>query len=221
MRVILAGGGRVAFFLARSLRTHGHQVVVCDGDETTCADFASRLGVEARVCDPTSPEGLEDAEAGSADTLIAVSRDDARNLVTCQLALVRFSVPRVVALVNDPENEALFRAVGVESVFSPARVMASLLEQHAGLDGVIALAPAAGGKVLLSEVKIGDGAAAAGKRLRDLALPPGSLAGCILRGGGAFVPNGDSEIAAGDRVVVIAVAEAHERAVAALASARA
>lgn len=220
MRVVLAGGGRLAYFLGRSLREHRHDVVVCDPDAASCAALAERLGVEARIGDPTTPEALEDAETGSADVVLAVTGDDARNLVVCQLARVRFAVPRVVALVHDPENEPLFRAVGVESVFSPTRVMASLIEQHAGLDAVIGLVPAAGGRVLLSEVRIDAGSAAAGRPLRDAGLPQGALVGCVVRGGEAFVPHGDSALEAGDRVVVISVASTHERAVAALAAGR-
>ncbi len=217
MRAVLAGGGRLAYFLGRSLREHGHDVVVVDADAAAGEGLARRLGVEVRVGDPTTPEALEDAAAGSADVVLAVTDDDARNLVVCQLARVRFAVPRVLSLVHDPENEPLFRALGVEAAVSPTRIVASLIEQHAGLDAVVALAPAAGGRVILSEVRIDDGAPSAGKALRDLRLPQGTLVGCVVRGGDAFVPNGDSVLRAGDRVVVLSVAASHERAVKALA----
>jgi trk system potassium uptake protein TrkA len=217
MRVVLAGGGRLAYFVGRALRDHGHQVVVVDADAADCASLARRLGVETRVGDPTTPEGLEDAAAGSADVVLAVTPDDARNLVVCQLARVRFAVPRVLSLVHDPENEPLFRALGVEAAISPTRVMASLIEQHAGLDAVIGLVPAAGGRVVLSEVRLDAGAPAVGRKLRDLGLPQGALVGCVVRDGDAFVPNGDSDLRAGDRVVVISVAAVNERAVKALA----
>ena len=105
-------------------------------------------------------------------------------------------------------------------MFSPTRVMASLIEQHAGLDAVIGLVPAAGGRVLLSEVRIDAGSAAVGRPLREAGLPQGALVGCVVRGGEAFVPHGDSVLGAGDRVVVISVASTHERAVAALAPSR-
>jgi trk system potassium uptake protein TrkA len=220
MRVVVAGGGRLAYFLGRSLREHRHEVVVCDADGATCADLAQRLGVEVRVGDPTTPETLEDAGTGSADVVLAVTGEDARNLVVCQLARVRFTVPRVLALVHDPENEPLFRTLGVEAAFSPTRVMASLIEQHAGLDAVVGLVPAAGGRVILSEVRLDAGAPAVGRRLRELGLPQGALVGCVVRDGEAFVPHGDSELRAGDRVVVISVAATNERAVATLAARR-
>lgn len=218
MRVVLAGAGRLPYFLGRSLRSHGHHVTVVAPEAGAAEDLARRLGVEAICGDPTAPEALEDAGAGSADVVLAVTADDARNLVVCQLARIRFAVPRVLALVHDPENEELFRALGVEAVFSPTRVMASLIEQHAGLDAVVGLAPAAGGRILLSEVRIDAASPASGVALSALRLPQGALVGCVLRDGEAFVPHGATELRAGDRVVVLSVAAAHESAVAALAA---
>ena len=45
--------------------------------------------------------------------------------------------------------------------------------------------------------------AAAGRAVKDLGLPDGSLVISILREGGGFVPTGDSVIESGDEVLVV------------------
>ena len=216
MRLVIAGVGRLTYFLGRALEASGHDLVVVGKEREICERLARRLRGTVVVGDPTRAEPLEEAGAGSADQLLAVTWKDHENLVTCQLARLRFHVPRVLAIVNDPDNEEVFRALGVEVAFSPIRVLASLIEQRAGLDAVVALAPAAGGKVLLADVRIDAGAAADGRTLKGLGLPQGALVGCVVRGEDAFVPHGDTELRAGDRVVVIGATDVHERAVRAL-----
>ena len=213
MRLLIAGVRRLTYFLARPLVEARHDVTVIGPDRAQCEALARRLRVEVIVGDPTSPDALEDAGAGSSDQILAVSPHDEQNLVVCQMARVRFHVPRALAIVNDPENEEVFRALGVDVAFSPSRVLASLIEQTAGLDAVVRLAPAAGGKVLVAEVLVAPGSAADGRALRDLGMPQGALAGCVVRDGEASVPHGETTLRAGDRVVVLGVAGAHVRAV--------
>jgi trk system potassium uptake protein len=213
VRLVIAGVGRLTYFLARALEARGHEVVIVGTDRAICERLARRLKATVVVGDPTTPEPLEEAGAGSADQLLAVTWSDHENLVTCQLARLRFQVPRILAIVNDPDSEEVFRALGVEVAFSPIRVLASLIEQRADLDAVISLAPAAGGKVLLADVRLDPGAAAVGKSLRELRLPQGALVGCVVRGEEAFVPHGETDLRAGDRVLVLGTKDVHERAV--------
>lgn len=220
MRLLVAGSGRLLYFLGRTLCERGHAVLLVCPDRAEGETLARRVRAEVVVGDATSPAILEDAGAGSADQVLAVSPRDEQNLVVCQLARVRFRVPRVLAIVNDPESEEVFRTLGVEVAFSPIRVLASLIEQTAGLDAVVRLAPAAGGKVLLAELRLDAGAAAAGRALRDLGMPQGALVGCVVRDGDAFVPHGETVLREGDRVVVLGAAGVHERAVRLLASRR-
>ena len=213
MRLVIAGTDRLTYFLGRTLADRGHHITVVGPARAACEDLARRLDAQAIVGDPTRPEVLEDAGTGSADQVLAVTSEDPQNLVVCQLARMRFRVPRALAMVNDPDNEAVFKALGVEVAFSPIRVLASLIEQSAGLDDVIRLTPAAGGKVLLADVLVSPRSAAAGRPLCEIGMPQGALLGCVVRGGEAFVPHGETVLQPGDRAVVLGLAGVHERAV--------
>ena len=59
---------------------------------------------------------LKQAKTNEADKFIAVTRDDNVNLAIAQIAQVVFKVPFVMARVNDPQREAIFREFGIHTV---------------------------------------------------------------------------------------------------------
>ena len=64
---------------------------------------------------------MEEAGAERADAIVAVTGDDEDNLVICQMAKMQFSVPRTIARVNDPRNEALFHRFGIDATVTRPR----------------------------------------------------------------------------------------------------
>src|SRR5207253_11067487 len=77
-------------------------------------------------------EGRAQMEAGCsrADALIAVTGDDAKNLVICQLAKIRCRTPRVIARVNNAKNEIVFKTLGIDETISSTRVLMNVIEQE-------------------------------------------------------------------------------------------
>ena len=59
----------------------------------------------------------------------------------------------------------------------------------------------------MREVVIGKDSPAVGKRVKDIRLPREVLLGTIVRGGGLIVPDGNTVIEEGDRVMVIGVSQ--------------
>jgi len=208
MRLVIVEGGPLAGQLAQALSArHQMDIVAVSRDADLCRQLVERLGLRAIHGDGTDPDVLDDAEAGAADELIAMAPTDHDNLVVCQLAIKRFLVPRCIALVNDPINVEVFRRLGIEGAFSPVGVLARMIEQRAAFEDVVGLAPVVGGQVHLTEVAVRPGAPAEGRRVCDLGLPTGTLLGYVLREDKAFVPYGDSVIAAGDRLLLITLAD--------------
>jgi trk system potassium uptake protein len=112
MKVIVVGGAGLPEQVAAALRDAGDEVTVID----------------AAGGDPLVPATLEAAGALKADVLAAITPSDEDNLVISLLAKRRFDVPRVVAQVNDPQNEALFDASwGVDALVSPATTIVSII----------------------------------------------------------------------------------------------
>ena len=158
--------------------------------------------------DGSDPNILEESGAHGTDAVLAVTPNDQDNLAVCQLASMEYGVPRTVALVNDPDNEAVFQKLGV-SAFSTTRAIASMIEQRTALDEITNLIPVGEGKVNITEIKLPANSPVLGKTLRDLSLPPDSLVAVVLRNGDAIVPRGDTTLQTGDRVVLITLPSNH------------
>ena len=101
-------------------------------------------------------EGTHLAEAGAnrASIVAAVTGDDDDNLVVCQMAKHHFDVPRTIARVNNPRNEALFRHLGVDEIISPTRMVLAAIEQDIPVHELLHLAQLEGGELELIEAQI-------------------------------------------------------------------
>jgi len=204
--IILVGGGKLVYFLTRLFVSKGYSVTIITRDGEESVSMARRIRATVVLGDGSDPRVLEDAEASRADALLAVTPHDHANLVICQIASLRFRVPRVLALANDPDNEELFASLGV-AAFSPTRIIASLIEQRTAFEEITNLIPVGEGRVTVTELLPAPSAKVCGKALRDLHLPGNSLVGYILRDGSPLVPRGDTVLAAGDRIILIALPE--------------
>lgn len=211
MKAILVGGGRPLYFLAQTFLAKGHVVTIINSEAEECARLAGRLAATVVHGDGSDLRFLEEAGARTADLVLAATPSDPDNLVACQLAKSRFAVPRVVALVNDPDNQDVFQALGVEAI-STSLTIASLLEQRAALDQVTNLIPAGDGRVTISEVVLSDDVPLGGKAIGKADFPRDALIAVVIRGAETIIPKGDTSLAHGDRIVLVALAGARDRA---------
>jgi trk system potassium uptake protein TrkA len=154
-------------------------------------------------------EGRAQMEAGCtrADALIAVTGDDAKNLVICQLAKLQCKTPRVIARVNNPKNEIVFKTLGIDETISSTRVLMSVIEQELPAGGFMPLMPLAGSDNEMIEAEIAPGAPPAGKNISALRLPAGALVGGIIRRGKLLHADDDTRLEVGDRVLVFAATD--------------
>lgn len=207
MRVVIVGGGKAAYFVAKRFLTKNFHVTLITTDALEAQAFAMDLKARVLHGDGTTPLLLRDAEVARADALITLMPRDEDNLVTCLVAQRLFAVPQVIALVNDPGNTELFRRVGVTGTFSTAELVTRLIEEQTGSAGLMALLPLAGGRAQVTEVVIPPGAPADGKAVQDLDLPEGALIAMVIRDERVSVPGGSVVLRAGDRLLLVSQPE--------------
>jgi len=200
--VLVAGGGEVGFHLAKALIEATHEVMVIESDRRRAQWIEEQLG--SVVLNAPADEGRYQLEAGCrrADAILAVTGDDAKNLVICQLARHNSPDARVIARVNDPKNEIVFKALGIDETVSSTRVLMNVIEQELPTSGFLPLMPLTGSHLELIEAEIAPGTPAVGRSVRSLKLPEGALIGGIVRGGKVLPAVGEAVLAVGDRVIV-------------------
>ena len=114
-----------------------------------------------------------------ADIVAAVTGDDEDNLVICQMAKHHFDVPRTIARVNNPKNEALFSHLGVDEIISPTRMILGSIEQDIPVHELLHLGTLGGSDLELIEAPLLHGSPAIGRSAQRPVHPGGLFA---LRG---------------------------------------
>ena len=130
MNVIVIGGGKVGFYLCKTLLEHGHQPLIIEKNKHACEYASNQLDIPTINADGSTIEALKTANAPKADALIAVTGLDQDNLISCQLAKKIFHVPKTVARVNNPKNAAVMKQLGVDIPISSTDNIARLLERE-------------------------------------------------------------------------------------------
>jgi len=200
---VIAGGGEVGFHLAKALLESSHEVMLLESDRRRAQVIEEQLG--SIVLNAPADEGRYQLEAGCqrADAVIAVTGQDAVNLIVCQLAKWQCNVPRVIARVNDPKNEIVFKALGIDETISSTRVIMNVIEQELPSGGFMPLMPLTGSHLELIEAEIAAGTPAAGRAIGSLGLPDGAAVGGIVRKGSVVHADDDAKLQVGDRIVVL------------------
>jgi trk system potassium uptake protein TrkA len=216
MKILVVGGAKTVYFLARAFLSKGHEVVVVNRDEGECRWLARRLNATIVRGDGSDPAILEDAGALGCDAVLAVTPNDHDNFVICRLADRHFQVPMTLAVVSDPDNEQVFSQLGVKSVVSVTRLVTTLIEERAGFEEVMSFTSVGEGRVNITEIVLTEDSPFAGMTLREAPLPADSLIACVVRGGEAIIPHGDTRVSVGDRVVLVTLPGSHGPAVKAI-----
>lgn len=209
MKIIVVGGARIVYFLCRTFISKGHQVVLVNRDREECSRLARRLKATVVYGDGSDPQVLAEAGAEGADAVLAVTPNDEDNLVICEIATRRFHVPRTLALVNDPDNEEVFKELSDTTAFSTTHILANLIEQRAGFEEITNLLPVGEGKINVTEVTLRADAPVVEKALKDIPLPENALITGILRNGEVIIPRGATVLHAGDRLILMTLPANH------------
>jgi trk system potassium uptake protein len=207
MYIIIVGGGKVGYYLAKTLAPEKHSIVLIESDFDLCEKIAFELidlGIHLIHGDGTDINYLKDAEIEKADMLIAVTGHDQNNLVACQLAKNYFGVLRTIARVNNPKNINVFKHLGVDSVVSSTAHIADIIEQEVDWVCINRMLSQKVGDVRIREFLVSEGSAAAGKIIADMNLPKGTILISIIREKEVIIPNGKTHVLAGDSIITLA-----------------
>jgi trk system potassium uptake protein TrkA len=207
MRVIIIGGSKTVYFLARQFVRRKYHVTVVNRDPNRSREIAQQTKATVVLGEGTDVSRLEEAGARQADVLLALTNHDQDNLIACQIGQKRFNIPRTIALVNDPDNEIVFKRLGVTVAFSSTRIIGSILDQETDFEDVMSLIPLAQGRVNVSEIRLAEDSPAIGKSLTELPLSENSLVACIIRGGEVIIPRGSTELQLNDHLLLISQPE--------------
>lgn len=201
MYIVIAGGGKVGYYLVKTLQQYKHKISVIERQKDLCEKIANELNVCAVNGDGTDIEHLTECMVNAADIFIAVTGKDEDNLIACQLAKRNFGVRRTIARVNNPKNITVFEKLGVDIAVSSTSIIADLIEQEVDFTGMKTLIKLKGGKVALSEMKVTETSPVRNKMLKQIEIPKDCVLISVIREDAVIIPNGDTVLMDGDYII--------------------
>jgi trk system potassium uptake protein TrkA len=211
MYIIVVGGGRVGYYLTKALLGEGHEVLLVEKNAAVCETISDELGSICIRGDGCEAVILAEAGTDRADMLIAVTGDDEDNLVACQVAKHKFNVPRTIGRIRNPQNETIFKKLGIDVTVSSTNVILEHIEEKLPTHPLTHLLAIEDRGLEIVEVKIPPDSATVGKLVKELSLPPGSILSLIIRKASKpVVPTASTVIEAGDQIIAVTPPELEE-----------
>ncbi len=208
-RVIIVGGGNVGLRVAQALengQTRMRAKVI--ERNRACAENAADVLERTVVLhgDGLDMDLMEEANLQSTDALLAVTDDDKTNLLACARAKAA-GCPMVVALINDPSLTTLKETLGIDVFINPRATTVSSILRHIRHGRVRSVYSVGDAEAEVIEAQVMSTSPIAGKRIRDIDFPAGTLIGSIKKGEDILRPSGNTKIEEGDLVVIFALSD--------------
>ncbi len=213
MKVVICGAGQVGFGIAERLAAENNDVSIIDQKPELVQRISDVLDVRGFIGHGAHPDVMEQAGAGEADMLIAVTFSDEVNMVACQVAHSLFGIPTKIARVRsqtylDPKWNDLFlsKNLPIDVIISPENEVSEMVLSRLRLPGAFETATFGDGKIIAVGISCGEDCPVIDTPLKQLTelfpdLPAVVVA--VIRDGNLFVPCSDDQILAGDDVYVI------------------
>jgi len=211
MYIIVIGGGKVGYYLATALLDQGHEILVVEKDPAQTQLIIDRLGSVCVRGDGCEVSTLTDAGTGRAEMFIAVTGDDEDNLVACQVAKHKFNVPRTVARINNPNNETIFKELGIDVAVSSTNIILESITEEVPTHSLTHLMDIRDKGLEIVELKIPADAKTVGKEIKELSIPPESRLFLIIpKQEKPRVPTASTVIQAEDQIIAVTTPESEE-----------
>ena len=203
MKITVIGGGKVGYYIVKTMLEHGHEPTVIERDKSICKRIATELDIPVFCGDCTNLEILKHADIGSTEVVICVTGTDEANLVACQLAKKYFNVPKTIAKVNNPKNVDILQRLGVDHVIDSTNSFVSLIEREVEFSRMKQLIALNNGTAAICEIQLPEGYVLDGTPLMKLKSSALFNIVSITRGNSLIIPRGQSELRSGDKLMVI------------------
>lgn len=206
--VMILGGGRIGYYLAKILETKKMGVKIIEKDLQRCRELSKKLDSTLVLHgDGSDIDLLKEEGAGEVDAFVALTEDDKLNLLVSLLAK-HLGVKKTIAQIRRSDYVPLMERIGIDVAVSPRLLTASAILKFIRKGRIISISLINGDKAEMIELVVPDKSKIVNKHLRDLSFPEGAIIGSIYRGDDVFIPSGNDYIVPGDRVVVFALPKA-------------
>jgi len=208
--IMILGGSRTSYYLAKRLTYSGCSVTIIERDRKICEELCEALPKAVIInADGAQQETLLQEGLHSLDAFVSLTGIDEENILIASFAQSQ-NVPTVIAKVNRDELIPLSEHWGLDCIVSPKRLISDVLVQYARAlqnsadSSVETLYKLMDDKVEALEFTVKADSKMINIPFRDLKTKPNTLIAGILRDRKSIIPSGEDMLLPGDKVVVFA-----------------
>lgn len=208
-KVMILGGSTIGEMVAKSLSSRISNVKVIESDRARCLALSENTDDNVTVAfgDGRNSDFLLEENISDYDAFVAVTENDEENVLACIVAK-RFGVPRTIAEVENVEYIRLAEEMGVDAVINKKLITVSKILKLTLSSKVRSIKYMNGTEAEVLEYITAPDSLITQDTLTNIGFPKNAIVGGVIRGSESFIPAGDTQIEAYDRVVVFAIPEA-------------
>lgn len=199
-KIMIVGGSRVGEMMARHLAGQ-YDIMLVEKDRTHATELSETLpdGIVVAHGDGRSMDFLDAESVGDFDAYLAFTESSEGNIIGCQIAKemgVHKTVVKTISIDLVAEAEKL----GISTVVNKNLLCSSRIHQillNAVEEKCLSMAGAD-----INVMTIAENSYVTGSKIKELKLPRGVTLAGVIRNGEGLMVHGDTQLKAGDRVVV-------------------
>lgn len=202
-KVMIIGGGRTGFFLARKLAEYGALVKLIEADRKRCTYLSNNLSnVMILNGSGTDMRLLEEENFEEMDALVAATGFDEENLLIA-LTAKNHGIEDVISKVSHDNYNDLTSELGIDVILNPMEISAgAILRIISGSKRVLSSVLLQGQAELL-EIYVDEDMKMINSKLIDLNIPEYAIIAAINRGTETIIPTGEDIILPGDHLILV------------------
>lgn len=203
MKIVIAGGTHAADFIIKRFKGTSNKLIVINESREVAQYLTKANRVPVFFGQPYKRFVLDEAHVVDADIFVALGDVDTDNYISCLLAKRVFNVKKCICIVSNPKNADLYRELGIDSVISATKLLASSILNESSLEDLIRTMSLEDEQIVLTEVVIKSSYEIANKRIADINFPKNGNISCIYRKPNVIIPNGSTYILPRDKMLVV------------------
>lgn len=205
--IMILGGGQAGYLMARALESN-HNVKVIESSSDRAQQIAEQLKKslvirgDGRDLNLIAQEGIVDMDA-----FIAATGDDETNIISCLMAR-HLQVPRIISLINRATYTPILPSIGIGAYISKQLLTVNGILKFIRRGEIVSVASIPGIAAEAIELIAREGSKITRQPLSDVSFPQNAIIGAVMRQNEVIIPIGETQIRAGDKVVVFALPSA-------------
>ena len=213
MKTIICGAGVAGKSIAGKLSKEGFEVTVIDESKEQLKKISDTLDVKTIQGASSLPSILSSAGASDCDILIAVTKSDENNMISCQIGYSLFKIPTKIARIREQdylkgEWISLYNKenLPIDAIISPENEAAKAIYRRLKAPGAIDMLELADNRLKLVGLKCEDDCPILNTTIRELSKKFNNFLSNILlvfRGEEKFVVNSKTTLEKNDIVYFV------------------